>query len=177
MQSLIPAWGTCFWYQSPHINHLVIMKSFVFKVYWSFWNPIVGSEMYIGMSSRKPSISSQLLPSWWRHQMETFYALLALQCAGNSLVTGEFPAHKSQWRGALMFTLVCAWMNGWVNNREAGDWRRHCTQYDITVWFCCAGIPLSTWLWKSPFNSHETARYGEIASAILIFFVCCMEMG
>ena len=29
--------------------------------------------------------------SWWRHQMETFFALLAL-CAGNSLVTGEFPS-------------------------------------------------------------------------------------
>ena len=27
------------------------------------------------------------------------------------------------------------------------------------------------------FNPHETARYGEIASAILNFFVCCMEMG
>ena len=29
--------------------------------------------------------------SWWRHQMETFSALLAL-CAGNSPVTGEFHA-------------------------------------------------------------------------------------
>ena len=29
--------------------------------------------------------------SWWRHQMETFSALLAL-CAGNSPVPGEFPA-------------------------------------------------------------------------------------
>ena len=27
------------------------------------------------------------------------------------------------------------------------------------------------------FNPHETARYGEIASAILNFFVCCVEMG
>ena len=26
-------------------------------------------------------------------------------------------------------------------------------------------------------NPHETARYGEIASAIFNFFVCCMEMG
>ena len=26
-------------------------------------------------------------------------------------------------------------------------------------------------------NPHETARYGEVASAILKFFVCCMEMG
>ena len=31
--------------------------------------------------------------SWWRHQMETFSALLAL-CAGNSPVTGEFPAQR-----------------------------------------------------------------------------------
>ena len=29
--------------------------------------------------------------------------------------------HKDQWRGALMFSLICAWINGWVNNREAGD--------------------------------------------------------
>ena len=33
--------------------------------------------------------------------------------------------HKGQWRRALMYSLVCAWINGWVNNREAGDLRRH----------------------------------------------------
>ena len=32
---------------------------------------------------------------------------------------------KGQWRGALMFSLICAWINGWVNNREAGYLRRH----------------------------------------------------
>ena len=41
--------------------------------------------------------------------------------------------HKCQWRGALMFALVCAWINGWVNNREAGDLRRHRAHYDVTV--------------------------------------------
>ena len=30
---------------------------------------------------------------WWRHQMETFSALLAI-CAGNSPVSGEFPAQR-----------------------------------------------------------------------------------
>ena len=25
---------------------------------------------------------------------------------------------KGQWRGALMFSLICAWINGWVNNRD-----------------------------------------------------------
>ena len=57
-------------------------------------------------------------------------AFLAL-CAGNSLVTGEFPSHKGQRPGALMFSLICAWINGSVNNREAGDLRRH--HYDVTV--------------------------------------------
>ena len=41
--------------------------------------------------------------------------------------------HEGQWRGALMFSLVCAWTNGWVNNRDGGDLRRHRTNYDVTV--------------------------------------------
>ena len=41
--------------------------------------------------------------------------------------------HKGQWRGALMFSLICAWINDWVNNREAGDLRRHRVHYDVTV--------------------------------------------
>ena len=44
--------------------------------------------------------------------------------------------HKGQWRGALMFSLICAWINSWVNNREAGDFRRHRAHYDVTVmWY------------------------------------------
>ena len=42
-------------------------------------------------------------------------------------------SHKGQWRGALMFSLICAWINGWVNNREAGDLRRHRAHYDVIV--------------------------------------------
>ena len=68
---------------------------------------------------------------WWRHQMDTFSALLAL-CAGNSPVTGEFPAQRPVTRD-LMFSLICAWIEGWVNNREAGDLRRHRAHYDVTV--------------------------------------------
>ena len=41
--------------------------------------------------------------------------------------------HKGQWRGALMFSLICEWTNGWVSHREAGDLRRHCTHYDVIV--------------------------------------------
>ena len=41
--------------------------------------------------------------------------------------------HKGQWRGALMFSLIYTWINGWVNNDEAGDLRRHRAHYGVTV--------------------------------------------
>ena len=70
--------------------------------------------------------------SCWRHQMETFSALLAI-CAGNSPVTGEFPAQRPvKWSFDVFFDL---WINGWVNNGEAGDLRCHCTHYDDTEMF------------------------------------------
>ena len=40
---------------------------------------------------------------------------------------------KGQWRGALMFSLICAWKHGWVNNCKAGDLRRYRGHYDVTV--------------------------------------------
>ena len=41
--------------------------------------------------------------------------------------------HRGQWRGALMFSFICARIKGWVNNREAGDLRRHHAHYDVIV--------------------------------------------
>ena len=32
-----------------------------------------------------------------------------------------------------MFSLICVWINGWVNNREAGDLRRYRAHYDVIV--------------------------------------------
>ena len=61
----------------------------------------------------------------------TFSALLAL-CEGNSLVTGEFPAQRPVTRSFDAF-FICAWINSWVNNREAGDLRRHNAYYNVNV--------------------------------------------
>ena len=46
------------------------------------------------------------LQSWWRHQMETFSALLAL-CAGTSLFTGEFPSQRPVTRSFDVFFDLC----------------------------------------------------------------------
>ena len=61
------------------------------------------------------------LSAWWRHQIHTFSALLAI-CR-----------IKSSDAELLMFSLICARINGWVNNRETGDLRRHHAHYDVTV--------------------------------------------
>ena len=42
-------------------------------------------------------------------------------------------SHKGQWRGALMFSLICVWINGWVKDREAGDLRCYRAHYDVIV--------------------------------------------
>ena len=57
--------------------------------------------------------------TWWRHQMETFSALLAL-CAGNSPVPVNSP-HKGQWRGALMFFFYLR-LNKRLSKQQWGWW-------------------------------------------------------
>ena len=54
--------------------------------------------------------------------------------------------HKGQWRGALMFSLNCVWINGWVNNREAGDLRRNRAHYEITVMMIFGRLNWNQWL-------------------------------
>ena len=68
---------------------------------------------------------------WWRHQMETFSALLAF-CAGNSPVSGEFPAQRPVTRSFDVFFDLRS-INRWVNNDEAGDLRRYRAHYDVIV--------------------------------------------
>ena len=41
--------------------------------------------------------------------------------------------HRGQWRGALMFSLICHWTNDWTSHRDAGDLRHHPAHYDVIV--------------------------------------------
>ena len=62
--------------------------------------------------------------------------------------------HKGQWRGALMFSLICVWINGWVNDREADDLRRNRTHYDVIIMQAIAYLLWTLW-------TKMTARYLE----------------
>ena len=53
--------------------------------------------------------------------------------------------HKGQWRVTLVFSFICVWINGWVNNLEAGDLRRYRSHYDVTV-MKCAEISYYAWI-------------------------------
>ena len=71
--------------------------------------------------------------------------------------------HIGQWRGALMFSLICARINGWANNREAGDFRRHRAHYDVIV-MCRLAIEKNG-------KSYLQIDYNEIVQHI-----CTLEM-
>ena len=73
-------------------------------------------------------VKQRCLWPWWRHQMETFRV--------TGLLCGEFTGHRWVPLTKLVtrscdISLICAWTNGWVNNRDVGDLRRH--HYDVTV--------------------------------------------
>ena len=84
---------------------------------------------------RDDSVSARVgyLPPWWHHQMETFSASLVL-CAGNSLVTGEFPSQRPVTRSFDIFFDLRLEKNSWVNNREAGDFEMP----SCSLWHCNA---------------------------------------
>ena len=46
---------------------------------------------------------------------------------------GESVPHKGQWRGALMFSLICDWTNVWANNGDTDDLGRHRAHHDVIV--------------------------------------------
>ena len=66
--------------------------------------------------------------TWWRHQMETFSALLAL-CAGNSPVTGEFPSQRSVTRNFDVFFDLR--LNKRLNKQSRGWW---CETLSRSLW-------------------------------------------
>ena len=72
------------------------------------------------------SMSSTIIQKLYMKQFSRYW--LFVRWIHQSTVNSP---HKVEWRGALMFSLV--WINGWVNNREAGDVRRHRVHYDVTV--------------------------------------------
>ena len=110
------------------LNTLTHLNIFVTIAY--IWNSAI-LNLHLRLDIECVYIPGISIGSWWRHQMEIVFALLAF-CAGNSSVTGEFHAQRPVTRSFDVF-LICGWIHGWVNNHKAGDLRRHRTHYDVIV--------------------------------------------
>ena len=70
--------------------------------------------------------------------------------------------HKGQWRGALVFSLICAWINGWMNNREANDLRRHRAHYDVIVMLRLKVETAPFWSWTLHVAGNFVPYYGSV---------------
>ena len=88
-------------------------------------------DMYLFISTHGHS-------SWWRHQMETFSALLAI-CAGNSPVPGEFPTQRPVTRSFDVFCDLCLnkqlrkQSRGWCFETLSCSLWRHCNDADVSL--------------------------------------------
>ena len=80
---------------------------------------------------RTVSVRCHFTGTWRRHKMETFPRYWSL-VRGIHRLPLDSP-HKSQWRWASMFSLICARTNGWANTRDASDLRRHRAHDDVIV--------------------------------------------
>ena len=92
--------------------------------------------------------------------------------------------HKGQWRGSLIFSLICVWINGWINNREAGDLRRCRAHCDVTVMVlcCCSYVlfsngPYVSWtiIVQGLYIGNRTVL-GISSSSCLVFFISLQRL-
>ena len=108
--------------------------------------------------------------AWWRHQMETFSAFLAI-CAGNSPVPGEFPAQRPVTRSfdvffdlRLNYRLSKRLWGWWFETLSRPLWR-HCNgainRRPDTVPSTKLAIPPSSSIWLSIIFKHFLKRWWQ----------------
>ena len=138
MFHLMPTWKTCLnnqsicrWFEIPSWDITIMRYTCAFclsKRLRSFyiWSATCLHFLY-NQSSSWWFETLRVTSLWWKH-FPRYWPLVR----GIHLSPVDFP-HEGQWRGALMFSLICAWTNGGANNRNAGDLRHHRVCYDATV--------------------------------------------
>ena len=116
--------------------------------------PLRGNSPATGEFSSQMASDVENVSIWWRHHAKHQYArkildiidagidgrLFLMVTSSNGYifrVTAPLSPvnspHKGQWCGARIFSLTCAWIDDWVNNRETGDLRRYRAHHDVTI--------------------------------------------
>ena len=127
-----------FGHEWRHHNHTCVQQTWVMSVRCTVWAPssTQWTELDLHESACRPRspenghgdvIKWGNFPRYWPF------------VRGNHWSPVNSP-HKGQWRGALIFSLISAWANGWTNNLDAGDLRRLRAKYDVIVMITSALI-------------------------------------
>ena len=134
---------------------------YVFQIWLKFVSDCQGIAGWgVGLSPWRQTItwaSADQVP-WWRHQMETFSALLAL-CAGNSPVTGEFPAQRPVTRSFDAFFDLH--LNKRLSKQPWGWWFE---TPSWSLWRQCSTMMLFGFAWPQWVNGHT--RFPKLAYLI-----------
>ena len=127
-----------------------------------------------GCKIKLQSLSGHYVRTWWRHQMKTFFALLAI-CAGNSPVTGEFPAQRPVTRCFDVFfdlrlnqrLLKQSW--GWWFETLSRPLLRHCNDLQYTQNKLCTRFTLCRALIALLCSDPEKKRCSNVMGHILLW--------
>ena len=161
---------------------LFVVKSREISRYFKGWeqyykSPIIDEptafEHFVATVSSFTTLGE--LPTWWRHQMETFSVLLAI-CAGNSPVPGEFPTQRPVTRSFDVFFDLR--LNKRLSKQSWGWWFetllrplwRHRNEkrfLEIVILFILcqrAQISRIMWVFKLISNTNRYTRWGMFKS-------------
>ena len=103
---------------SPMMKHASVFE--IKYIYWVYNMCVVYLDLLVVSTQHDDVIKWKHFPRYWPFVRGIHRSSL------NS-------PHKGQWRGALMFSLIYTWINGWINNRGAGDLRRNPAHYAVMV--------------------------------------------
>ena len=71
----------------------------------------------------------------------------------------------------ILFSLICAWIKGWVNNRKAGDLRRHRTHYDVTVMiYVCTSVESSSVHYICIIATSASPKFRETFTFVIFYY-------
>ena len=146
--------GPCDWKRRPRPS--VPVRPLCLRVHtWGIWDqqPVHKGVRDIWKSSCKDTYTfSYVVPHddviKWKHFPRYWPFVRAIHRSRGIPRTKASDAELS---------LISAWINGWVNNREAGDLRRNRTRYDVIVMWSCLAQFFYPW-----FNSRvNSLRPGD----------------
>ena len=125
-----------YWYQQPLSDYkkcqIAVCSSWAYGTHWDpQWQPdttgvVITPLQQIHIDNRGQPACRSLMGLGWGCPIDCLF----VRGIHRSPV---YAPHKGHWCGALMFSLIRVWINGWVKNRATDDLRRHRDHYDVTV--------------------------------------------